>query len=81
MSLKFIDFLHLTEKEFKEENNQLSEHTKVRNLNHWNSLNALIYISSIKEAYGVALRSTDLAERQTLGELFELIQERKTNGV
>jgi acyl carrier protein len=78
--LDFREFKKFTAAEFEVDDEGLTSESKIYDLPQWNSLNALIYISSIKETFGVVIRSTDLASKRTLGELFELLEDRKSNG-
>tara|TARA_R110000868_G_scaffold45840_1_gene151797 strand:+ start:809 stop:1039 length:231 start_codon:yes stop_codon:yes gene_type:complete len=72
--LSELDFLSFTSKEFQVEYSSLSMQTEYRNLPNWSSLNALIFISAIHDAYGVLISSTDLSRATTLGDLFAIIQ-------
>ena len=78
--MDFKGFKKFTAAEFKVEDESLTSETKIHDLPQWSSLNALLYISSIKETFGVAIKSADLASKRNLGELFELIEDRKSNG-
>ena len=69
--LKFLEF---TSKEFQVNNKELNFESEFRELPNWSSLNALIFISAVNDAYGVLISSTNLSKSKTLGDLFAMIQ-------
>lgn len=48
-----------------------------RKLDEWGSMLALIVIAMIDSDYGVSVSSSDLKGAQTVGELYELIAQKK----
>ena len=69
-----LKFLSFTSKEFQVQDGSTSLSTEFRDLPNWSSLNALIFISAINDAFGVLISSTDLSKSKTLGDLFTIIQ-------
>jgi acyl carrier protein len=74
LTLSIEDFIDFTCREFAEAPENLNPHTRFRDLPGWSSLNALIYISSINDEYGVLISSSDLSRCATLGDIYCLIQ-------
>ena len=72
-----LKFLSFTSKEFQVQDGSTSLSTEFRDLPNWSSLNALIFISAINDAFGVLISSTDLSKSKTLGDLFTIIQSSK----
>ncbi|MDB4061271.1 acyl carrier protein [Vicingaceae bacterium] len=72
-----LKFLSFTSKEFQVQDGLPSMATEFRDLPNWSSLNALIFISAINDAFGVLISSTDLSKSKTLGDLFTIIQSSK----
>lgn len=66
------DFLHIVTEEFPKEKspNLLTEY---RQMEGWNSLNALIFVNRLKEKSGILISPKNLSETKSLGELFRLI--------
>lgn len=48
--------------------------TEFKNLDSWNSMQALIFIAMVDAEYGVTLSAENLHECSTVSELFELIK-------
>lgn len=55
----------------------LNAETKFRELDEWSSLTALSVIGMADEAYGVTLTGEDIRSAVTLGDLFQVIQNKK----
>ncbi len=70
-------FLDFTASELSISQNSISLETRFRDIPTWSSLNALIYISRINEETNVLITSGDLSEIDNLGEIYQLIKERK----
>lgn len=68
------DFLEFTAKELLVDADKISLSTIFRDLPRWSSLNALIYVSRIKEKYNVMITSQQLASSKSLGDIYMLIQ-------
>lgn len=68
------DFLEFTAKELLVDADKISLSTIFRDLPRWSSLNALIYVSRIKEKYNVMISSQQLAASKSLGDIYMLIQ-------
>ncbi len=56
----------------------LKPETKFRELDEWSSLITLGVIAMADEEYGVELNASDLRSANTVGELFEVIRNRKS---
>lgn len=54
----------------------LNADTRFRELDEWTSLVALSVIAMVDEEYGVSLSGNDIRGVNTLGELYNLIQEK-----
>ncbi len=54
----------------------LNADTRFRELDEWTSLVALSIIAMVDEEYGVSLSGNDIRSVNTLGELYNLIQEK-----
>lgn len=54
----------------------LNAETRFRDLDEWTSLVALSVIAMVDEEYGVSLSGNDIRGVNTLGELYNLIQEK-----
>lgn len=52
----------------------MSVETKFRELNEWSSLIALSVIAMVDEVYGVTINGEDIRSSQTIGELFNRIE-------
>ncbi len=72
--MKETDFLEFTAKELLVDANEIGLNTVFRDLPRWSSLNALIYVSRIKEEYNVMISSQQLAASKSLSDLYMLIQ-------
>lgn len=68
------DFLEFTAKELLVDADKIGLSTVFRDLSRWSSLNALIYVSRIKEKYNVMISSQQLASSKSLGDIYMLIQ-------
>ena len=55
----------------------LNAETKFRELDEWSSLTALSVIGMADEAYDVTLTGEDIRSALTLGDLFQVIQNKK----
>lgn len=55
----------------------IQETTVFKDLDEWDSLAALSTISMIDDEFGVTINNKDLRSVETLGELYELIEEKK----
>lgn len=54
----------------------INDSTRFRELDEWDSLNALSIISMVDEEFGVTISKKEMKSAETLGELYNLIQER-----
>ncbi|MDB9964456.1 acyl carrier protein [Vicingaceae bacterium] len=75
--MKLTDLIRLTTQEFMEERKAVVGTTRFRELSNWSSLNALIYISSIHDQFGVLLSSEDLSKSNTIEDIFDIIQKKQ----
>jgi acyl carrier protein len=69
-------FIEFTSTELMTNKVKITLDIPFRDLENWNSLNALIYISRIHEVTGVMISSTDLAKLISFGDIYTLIQTR-----
>jgi len=69
---QLTDFLSLMAEQFDEAAALLQPDTQFRTLESWSSLQSLIVVTAIDEAYGVTLRENQLSAANTLEELFLL---------
>jgi acyl carrier protein len=67
------DFIQFTAKELMTDPQKLRLESRFRDLPRWSSLNALIYISRIREEFKVTISSRQLAESVTLGDIYQLV--------
>ena len=51
--------------------------TKFRELEEWSSLVALSVIAMVDEIYGVTINGEDMRNAQTVGDLFDSVQNKK----
>lgn len=72
-------FLEFTANELMVSLDEINFETEFRSISSWSSLNALIYISSINEETGVFISSTDLAQLNSIQDIYNLILSR-SNG-
>ena len=54
----------------------LTADTLYKDLDEWSSLVAMSVLSMVVEEYGVELMGEDIRNTETIGELFNLVQER-----
>ncbi len=54
----------------------INDSTRFRELDEWDSLNALSIISMVDEEFGITISKKEMKSAETLGELYNLIQER-----
>jgi acyl carrier protein len=66
-------FLAFTAQELMVPKEKVTLDVKFRELENWNSLNALIYISRINEETGVIISSTDLSNLKTIKDVYTLV--------
>jgi acyl carrier protein len=66
-------FLTFTAQELMVPKEKVTLDVKFRELENWNSLNALIYISRINEETGVIISSTDLSNLKTIKDVYTLV--------
>lgn len=66
-------FLAFTAQELLVPKEKVKLDVKFRELENWNSLNALIYISRINEETGVIISSTDLSNLITIEDVYSLV--------
>lgn len=52
----------------------LSVETKFRELDEWSSLSALSVIAMVDEVYGITINGEDVRSSQTIGDLFNRIE-------
>lgn len=72
------DFLEKFANMFDETDSLLfKKETKYKEIGEWSSLLALSTIAMVDEEYEVVLSGNDIQKTDTLGELFELIQDKK----
>lgn len=55
-------------------NEEIGVNTIYKDLNHWNSMQALVTISIIDEYYDVIISAEDFKKSSTLQELFSIVQ-------
>ncbi len=67
------EFIQFSAKELMADEKKISLETVFRDLPRWSSLNALIYISRIREEYHVAISSKQLASATTLKDIYVLV--------
>lgn len=77
--ITFQAFIQFTAEELFTSVEHLKHDTLFRELPNWSSLNALLLISKVNEVTGVFISSNDLAELNTIGDIYELILA-KANG-
>ncbi len=59
---------------FMESGNLLTPETRYKDLSDWNSLAALMVITTIGQECGVSLETSDLFDSETLQDLFEIVR-------
>lgn len=59
-----------------EDSSSINDSTEFRELDEWDSLNALSIISMVDEEFGITISKKEMKSVETLGELYNLIQER-----
>lgn len=67
----FIEALEL------EDGSVITETTKFKEIDEWDSLAALSTISMVDDEFGVTLTNKDLRAVETIQDLFDLIEEKK----
>ena len=70
------ELIALTAKEFNIKEDSIDLSTNYKDLPNWDSLNALIFISSINDQFGALLSSSDLLEANTLEDIHKRIQQK-----
>ncbi|GAB5539713.1 MAG: hypothetical protein Salg2KO_18160 [Salibacteraceae bacterium] len=73
MSIDSDEFLKLMRDQFDHEKDRITMDQPFRNLQDWSSLQALIVITTIDEAYDVTINEQELQNAQTFGDLFTLV--------
>jgi acyl carrier protein len=73
-------FLAFTAQELLVPKQKVTLDVKFRELENWNSLNALIYISRINEETGVIISSTDLSNLKTIEDVYSLVVQKVAIG-
>lgn len=56
---------------------EITSKTEFRNLESWDSLTALSIIAMVDDEYGVTLTGEDIKKSNTIGEIFEIVQNKK----
>jgi len=69
-------FLEFTANELMVSLTDINFETEFRSISSWSSLNALIFISSINEETGVFISSSDLAQLNSIQDIYNLILSR-----
>ena len=54
----------------------INDFTRFRELDEWDSLNALSIISMVDEEFGITISKKEMKSAETLGELYNLILEK-----
>ncbi len=76
--MDITDFIKNLEEEFDTITpNTLKPDTLLRSAVDWNSMNALVLIAAVNNAYDVILNAHDLNKAQTINDLFEIVVEKK----
>lgn len=72
-------FVQKVESEFEDmESGLLTAETRFKDLEEWSSMYALLLIAMIDVEYEVTISGEDLGEAQTIEDIFNFIQQRKT---
>jgi len=72
--MELSDFIHSIEKEFEDvQPGTITGETEFRKLEGWSSMMALIIIAKIDADYSVTVTAEELAECNTINDLFELV--------
>lgn len=72
------EFILFVAKELDIEKMKVDLKCNFRDLENWNSLNALLFISHLNEEINILITSSDLAQSHTLDDLLLLIQQKTT---
>ncbi len=67
-------FLQLMREQFEEQKELITPDQPFRDLDEWSSMQALIVITAIDEAYGVTISENQLKRSHTFGDLYNLVQ-------
>lgn len=67
-------FIQLIRAQFGDEKDLVTLDHPFRDLWEWSSMQALIVITAIDEAYGVTIGEAELRKAQTFGDLFTLVK-------
>lgn len=69
------EFVALFAEQFDETDaDQFTPETDFRDLDEWSSLIGLAIIGMVDEEFGVALKSNDFRQADTIGELYEVVK-------
>ena len=69
------EFVTLFAEQFDETDvNEFTPNTDFRELDEWSSLIGLSIIGMVDEEFGVALKSNDFRQADTIGELYEVVK-------
>lgn len=56
---------------------EITSETEFRNLESWDSLTALSIIAMVDDEYGITLTGEDIKKSNTIGDIFEIVQNKK----
>lgn len=70
------EFISALAPSFMESGALLSAETPYKELSDWNSLSALMVITTVGQQMGVSLEASDLYESDTLEDLYRIVVER-----
>ncbi|MCK9219778.1 MAG: acyl carrier protein [Bacteroidales bacterium] len=77
--MKIEDFIAQLEEEYEDiAPHTLKPDSVFREVFEWSSINALILIALVKTQYDVVINAEDIANSQTVQDLFTIIQSRAT---
>ena len=76
--MQLEDFIKKFEAEIEDiEPGTIKPDTVFKQLNFWNSMQALIFIAMVDSEYNITLTAENLQECETVSDLFHLVNEKK----
>ncbi len=79
MNNSIDSFVDLIRSQFSErERNEIHEHTNMKLLKEWSSLQTMIVVSEIDKEFGVVLDFQDLKSADTVAQLYNIVLSKKS---
>ena len=72
--LNLKSFMCVFSEQFEEEDVHIHSHTKFKELEDWSSLQSLIVITALDEAFKYVLSADDIREAETVEDLYQIMR-------